>query len=54
MLAKDVVCEESKLVTKQWVTLNVNGRRYKFSVGDGTGDVSPAETLLKPCGSGCS
>jgi aerobic carbon-monoxide dehydrogenase small subunit len=47
MLTKDVVSEERKLVTKQWVTLNVNGRRYKFSVGDGTGDVSPAETLLE-------
>jgi carbon-monoxide dehydrogenase small subunit len=33
------------LVTKDVITLTVNGRRYKFSVGDGTGDVSASETL---------
>jgi carbon-monoxide dehydrogenase small subunit len=37
--------ESSKLVTKDSVIFTVNGRRFKFSVGDGTGDVSPAETL---------
>jgi hypothetical protein len=39
--------KSSKLVTKDSVTLTINGGRFKFSVGDGTGDVSPAETLTE-------
>ena len=39
--------ESNKLLTQESITLNVNGRKYKFSVGDGTGDVSPSETLLE-------
>jgi carbon-monoxide dehydrogenase small subunit len=39
--------ESNKLAIQESITLNVNGRRYKFSVGNGTGDVSPAETLTE-------
>jgi len=39
--------ENSRLVTKDSVTLTINGRRFKFSVGDGTGDISPSETLTE-------
>ena len=39
--------ESSKLVANDSITLTVNGRRFKFSVGDGTGDVSSAETLIE-------
>ncbi len=37
----------SKLVTQDSITLAINGRRFKFSVGDGVGDVSPSETLTE-------
>jgi aerobic carbon-monoxide dehydrogenase small subunit len=48
MATKSVVSQQScKLVETNAITLNVNGRRYKFSVGDGTGDVSPSEMLLE-------
>ena len=48
MATKSVVSEQScELVETKAITLNVNGRRYKFSVGDGSGDVSPSETLLQ-------
>jgi aerobic carbon-monoxide dehydrogenase small subunit len=48
MVTKNTVSpESSKLVTKDSVTLTINGRRFKFSVGDGTFDVSPAETLTE-------
>ena len=30
---------------KQYVTLTVNGREYRFSIGDGFGQVPPSETL---------
>ena len=30
---------------KQYVTLTVNGREYRFSIGDGFGPVPPSETL---------
>lgn len=33
------------MITKNSVMLTINGRKYKFSVGDGIGDVSPSETL---------
>ena len=46
MLTIGVSKENDKLVITDSITLNVNGRRYKFSVGDGVGDVSPSETLL--------
>lgn len=46
MLTIGVSKESDKLVITDSITLNVNGRRYKFSVGDGVGDVSPSETLL--------
>jgi carbon-monoxide dehydrogenase small subunit len=42
-----VSSKSSQLVTKDSITLTINGRRFKFSVGDGTGDVSPAETLTE-------
>ncbi len=45
MLTIGVSKENDKLVITDSITLNVNGRRYKFSVGDGVGDVSPSETL---------
>jgi len=45
--ASTVCPETSKLVTKDSVTLTINGRRFKFSVGDGTGDISPSETLTE-------
>ena len=48
MVTTGVVSQKSsQLVATQSITLNINGRRYKFSVGDGTGDVSPSETLLE-------
>jgi carbon-monoxide dehydrogenase small subunit len=48
MVTKSAVSpKSSKLVTKDSITLTINGRRFKFSVGDGTGDVSPAETLTE-------
>ena len=48
MVTKGAVSpKSSKLVTKDSITLTINGRRFKFSVGDGTGDVSPAETLTE-------
>ncbi len=55
MVTKNAVSpKSSKLVTKDSVTLTINGRRFKFSVGDGTGDVSPAETLTETLRSGCT
>lgn len=33
------------MITNSSITLTINGRRYKFSVGDGTGDIAPSETL---------
>jgi aerobic carbon-monoxide dehydrogenase small subunit len=39
--------KSSKLATRDSITLTINGRRFKFSVGNGTGDVSPAETLTE-------
>jgi aerobic carbon-monoxide dehydrogenase small subunit len=33
------------MITKSSIMLTINGRKYKFSVGDGIGDVSPSETL---------
>lgn len=33
------------MVKRDYVVLTVNGRKYKLSVGDGYGEVSPAETL---------
>jgi carbon-monoxide dehydrogenase small subunit len=48
MVAKGVVSQESKaLVTKESVTFTINGSKYKFSVGDGTNDIAPSETLLE-------
>ncbi len=48
MVTKGMVCRESgKLLTKEEITLIVNGRTYKFSIGNGTGDVAPSETLLE-------
>ena len=31
---------------KQYVTLTVNGREYRFSIGDGFGQVPPSETQM--------
>ena len=39
--------ESSRLVATDSITLTVNGRRYKFSVGDATGNIAPSETLLE-------
>lgn len=48
MVAENAVARKSDgLVTKNSITLTVNGTRFKFSVGDGMGDVSPAETLTE-------
>ncbi|MGB8768911.1 MAG: 2Fe-2S iron-sulfur cluster-binding protein [Candidatus Korobacteraceae bacterium] len=48
MVTSGVVSQNSsKLVTPESITLNINDRRYKFSVGDGAGDISPSETLLE-------
>jgi len=42
-----VSASSSKLTAKDKITLTINGIKYKFSVGDGRGDVAPAETLLE-------
>jgi len=48
MVAKDVVLQETHaLFAQQSVTFTINGRKMKFSVGDGMGDISPSETLLE-------
>jgi carbon-monoxide dehydrogenase small subunit len=39
--------KSSEPVSRDSVALTINGRRFKFSVGDGVGDVSPAETLTE-------
>lgn len=33
------------MLTKDKIAMVINGRKYKFSVGDGFGDVPPSETL---------
>ena len=30
---------------KQYVTMTINGREYRFSIGTGYGEVPPSETL---------
>ena len=48
MVTENAVARKSgKLFTNNSITLTINGRRFKFSVGDGIGDVSPAETLTE-------
>ncbi len=37
--------EAMKGMKKPYVTLNINGREYRFSVGDGFGQLPPSETL---------
>jgi hypothetical protein len=51
MVTIGVVPQESnKLVTQESITLNVNGRRYKFSVGDG---IEVMFRRLKRCWTHC-
>jgi carbon-monoxide dehydrogenase small subunit len=38
--------QHSKVVIPDSITLVINDRKFKFSVGDGANDVSPSETLL--------
>jgi carbon-monoxide dehydrogenase small subunit len=48
MATKSAVSTNSnKLVAKEKITLTINGIKFKFSVGDGRGDVAPSETLLE-------
>jgi carbon-monoxide dehydrogenase small subunit len=42
-----VSSSSSKLVAKEKITLTINGVKFKFSIGDGRGDVAPSETLLE-------
>ncbi|HVP64126.1 MAG TPA: (2Fe-2S)-binding protein [candidate division Zixibacteria bacterium] len=48
MVTKSAVSAKSgELITKDSITVTINGRKFKFSVGDGLGDISPSETLLE-------
>ena len=35
------------MIKQDHITITINGRRYKFSVGDGYGEVPPNETLAE-------
>jgi carbon-monoxide dehydrogenase small subunit len=35
------------MITKKTINLTINERKYKFSIGDGFGDVAPSETLTQ-------